>query len=53
MGGILYTIAVLFIVFWVIGFFFAHIAFPLIHLLLVAAVVLFVVQLITGRRSVV
>lgn len=53
MGGILYFIAVLLIVFWVVGFLFAHVAAPIIHLLLVAAVVLFLVQLFTGRRTVV
>ena len=49
MGGILYFLAVLFLVFWVVGFVFAHVAGPVIHLLLVVAVVLFVVQLVTGR----
>jgi hypothetical protein len=51
MGGILYILAVLLIAFWVIGFFFAHIAAPVIHLLLVGAVVLFVIQLVSGGRT--
>ena len=50
MGGLLYFLAVLFLVFWVVGFVFAHVAAPIIHLLLVAAVILFIVQLATGRQ---
>jgi len=53
MGGLLYFLAFLFLAFWVIGFLFAHVAAPVIHFLLVAAVVLFIVQLATGRQRIV
>jgi hypothetical protein len=48
----LWTLIVLLLLFWVAGFAF-HVAGGLIHLLLVIALVLFLVQLITGRRTVV
>ncbi|MDO7841599.1 lmo0937 family membrane protein [Sphingomonas immobilis] len=47
----LYTIAVVLVVLWLLGFA-VHIGGGLIHLLLVIAVVVVVFQLITGRRSV-
>ncbi len=47
----LWTIAVILIILWLLGFGF-HIAGGIIHLLLVIALVVIVVQLITGRRSV-
>ena len=46
----LYTIAVILIILWLLGFSF-HIAGGLIHLLLVIAVVVMVIQLVTGRRG--
>jgi hypothetical protein len=46
----LWTIAVILIILWLLGFGF-HIAGGLIHLLLVIALVVIVVQLITGRRA--
>lgn len=52
MGGLLYAIAVILIIFWVIGFLFAHVVSPVIHLLLVLAVIVFLYQLLTGRRAV-
>jgi len=49
----LWTIIVLLLVLWALGFGFAGQAVgSLIHLLLVVALVLFVVQLLTGRRAV-
>ena len=48
----LYTIAVILLVLWLLGFFVAHVGGGLIHLLLVIAVIVVVVQLITGRRAV-
>ena len=49
----LWTIIVLLLVLWALGFGFAGQAVgSLIHLLLVVAIVLFVVQLLTGRRAV-
>lgn len=46
----LWTIALILLVLWALGFFAFHVASGLIHLLLVIAVVVFVVQLIQGRR---
>ena len=48
----LWTLIVLLLLFWVLGFAF-NVAGGLIHALLVIALVLFLVQLITGRRTVV
>ena len=45
----LYTLAVVLLVLWLLGFTF-HVAGGLIHLILVVAVVVLVVQLLTGRR---
>jgi hypothetical protein len=47
----LWTIIGILVVLWLLGFSF-HIGAGLIHLLLVVAVILFVVNLISGRRSV-
>jgi Family of unknown function (DUF5670) len=46
----LWTIFVVFLVLWVLGFSF-HIAGSMIHLLLVIALVLLVVNLVSGRRA--
>ena len=46
----LYTIAVILVVLWLLGFA-VHIGGGLIHLLLVIAVVVVIIQLITGRRA--
>jgi hypothetical protein len=46
----LWTIFVILLVLWLLGFSF-HIAGALIHLLLVAAVIVLVINLISGRRS--
>jgi uncharacterized membrane protein YtjA (UPF0391 family) len=49
----LWTIIILLLVLWALGFGFAGQAVgSLIHILLVIALVLFVVQLLTGRRAV-
>jgi hypothetical protein len=48
----LWTLIVLLLLFWVLGFAF-HVAGGLIHVLLVIALVLFLVNIITGRRTVV
>jgi hypothetical protein len=48
----LYTIAVLLLVLWALGFVSAYTMGGFIHLLLVAAVVLVVVRIIQGRRVV-
>jgi uncharacterized membrane protein YtjA (UPF0391 family) len=48
----LWTIVVLLLIFWLLGFAF-DVAGGIIHVLLVIALVLFVVNLLTGRRTVV
>lgn len=45
----LWTIVVLLLIFWLLGFT-LHVAGGLIHLLLVIALVVIVIQLLTGRR---
>ncbi len=47
----LWTIAVILVVLWLLGFT-LHVAGGLIHLLLVIAVVVVLIQLFTGRRAV-
>ena len=47
----LYTIAVILFVLWLLGFLAFHVGGGLIHLLLVIAVIVVVVQLISGRRA--
>lgn len=47
----LWTILVVLVVLWLLGFG-LHVGGALIHLLLVVAVIVFVINLITGRRSV-
>lgn len=51
MGKILWLIIVALIVFWILGFA-LKIGGGLIHLILVIAGIIFILQLITGRRSV-
>jgi hypothetical protein len=46
----LYTLVVVLVVLWLLGFSF-HVAGGLIHLILVIAVILLIVQLLTGRRG--
>ena len=46
----LWTILVILLVLWALGFLVFHVAGGLIHLLLVIAVVVLVVRLIQGRR---
>jgi len=48
----LYTIAVILLVLWLLGFLAFHVGGGLIHILLVIAVIVVVFQLITGRRAV-
>ncbi len=46
----LYTLAVILLVLWLLGFFVVHIGGGLIHLLLVIAVIIVIYRLVTGRR---
>jgi hypothetical protein len=47
----LWTIVAVLLVLWLLGFI-AHVGGGLIHLLLVIALVVFVINLLTGRRTV-
>jgi Family of unknown function (DUF5670) len=46
----LWTIIVIFLVLWLLGFS-LHVGGSLIHLLLVVAVIIFVINLVSGRRG--
>ena len=48
----LYTIAVVLIVLWALGFLAFHVGGGLIHLLLVIAVIVVILRVIQGRRPV-
>jgi len=48
----LYTIAVILLIAWLLGFVGTFTVGPILHVLLVVAIVLFVVGLLSGRRSV-
>ena len=47
----LYALAVILLILWLLGFLAFHVGGGLIHLLLVIAVVVIVYQVITGRRA--
>ena len=49
----LYTIAVVLLIAWLLGFVGLYTVGSFLHLLLVVAIVLFVVGLLSGRRSIV
>ena len=49
----LWTIALILFVLWLLGAFIVHVGGGIIHLLLVAAIIVIVYRLITGRRPVV
>jgi hypothetical protein len=51
MGNLLWTIIVVLVILWLAGFV-MHIGGPLIHALLVIAVIVLIFQVITGRRAV-
>jgi hypothetical protein len=51
MGSILYLIGAVLVALWLIGFL-MHIGGGLIHLILVLAVIVFLFQFLTGRRTV-
>ena len=48
----LLTIAVVILILWALGFLVFHIAAPLIHLLLVVALIVFIVNFVRGRPAV-
>lgn len=47
----LWTIAVILVVLWVLGFAVFHVAGGLIHILIVIAVIVVIYQFVTGRRG--
>jgi hypothetical protein len=47
----LYTIAVVLLVLWLLGFFAFHVGSGLIHILLVIAVIMVLINIIQGRRA--
>jgi len=49
MGNLLYTIAVILIIIWAVGFF-AYSAGSIIHLLLVIAIIAVLIRVISGRK---
>ena len=46
----LWTIAAILLILWLAGVF-AHVLFPLVHILLVLALVLIIVRLVTGKKA--
>ncbi|MGI8772762.1 MAG: lmo0937 family membrane protein [Acidobacteriaceae bacterium] len=52
MRGILVGLAVLLLIGWVLGFAVFHVAGFLIHLMLIVAVIVFILQFFTGRSAV-
>ncbi len=51
MGSILYIIGAVLVALWLIGFL-MHIGGGLIHIILVIAIIVFLFQFFTGRRSI-
>lgn len=47
----LWTIAVILLILWLLGFFAVHVGGALIHILLVLAIIVGLIQLFTGRRA--
>jgi hypothetical protein len=52
MGNLLYIIAVILVIAWLLSFFAFHVTSGLIHILLVAAVIIFLLKLLGGNRTV-
>ena len=50
MGNILYIIAVILIIGWLLGMFAFHVTGGLIHALLVIAVIMIIINVFSGRR---
>jgi len=50
-GNLLWTIIVILVILWLLGFL-MHIGGSLIHIIIVIAIVLFIINLLTGRRTV-
>jgi hypothetical protein len=52
MGNLLYVVAVILFIAWVLGYFAFHVTSGLIHILLVIAVIAVLLKVIGGRGSV-
>jgi hypothetical protein len=52
MGNLLYIIAVILVIAWLLGYFAFHVTSGLIHVLLVVAVIVFLIKIIGGNRGV-
>ena len=52
MGNLLYVIAVILIIGWLLGFFAFHVGSGLIHILLVIAIIAIILRVIQGKRTV-
>ena len=52
MGNLLYTIAVILIIVWAIGFFGGFVTGNLIHILLVIAIIAVILRIIQGKRPI-
>lgn len=50
MGNLLYTIAVILVIIWAIGFLGGFVASGLIHILLVIAIIVVLLRVIQGRK---
>ena len=48
-SSMLWTIAMILLILWILGFFVVHIGGGLIHILLVIAVIVIIYRLVTGR----
>lgn len=51
MAGLLWTIIVILVVIWLVGFLLVHVGGSLIHLILVIAVILLIINLLSGRGA--
>jgi hypothetical protein len=52
LASLLWGLLVLLVVLWLLGFLVVHVGGSLIHLLLVVAVVVLIINLVTGRTTV-
>ena len=51
MAGLLWTIIVILVVIWLVGFLLVHVGGSVIHLILVIAVILLIINLLSGRGA--
>lgn len=51
-GNLLYIIAVVLIIAWILGYFAFHVASGAIHILLILAVIVFLVKMFGGNKSI-